>query len=65
MLKIWTLIFSILFCSYLYADDSIVVELGSASGDTTWKDTGVYSSLIGKIIMTRQGVVLVSVIKKS
>ena len=49
MLKIWTLIFSILFCSYLYADDSIVVELGSASGDTTWKDTGAYSSLSGKI----------------
>ena len=49
MLKIWTLIFSIFFCSYLYADDSIVVELGSASGDTTWKDTGAYSSLSGKI----------------
>ena len=49
MLKIWTLIFSIFFCSYLYADDSIVLELGSASGDTTWKDTGAYSSLSGKI----------------
>ena len=49
MIKLIFLIVSLFFSQLLYANDSIIVELGSASGDTEWKDTGTFSNLSGKL----------------
>ena len=49
MKKLLFVLLSVFFCESLFADNSIIVELGSASGETTWKDSGEFSSLSGKI----------------
>ena len=35
--------------SETYAQDSVFLELGSASGETTWKDSGTYSGYSGDL----------------